>query len=297
MVGEHNPAEEHKPWIGDWLELFWKAAIGLSTGCYLSGFLIVHIHLSQYGYFPANPLLLGYFTAGTLALVPILVLWAVIAFWEGGYWITVLLDDSKPAWLFALLIVGGIVCFGGLFAETFTPPSWPGRVPLFFRIGWFCVAGFWIPLLVYNSIDGIRSIPEMYRIIKKLQGDRKRNQKSPTPLDTLASKAVAGYLLLPAITLLYFFFYAVDFSRRVYADIAPQIGGGKPRMVRLIAKKESLENLRAAGISFEANSNVSTPQRLLLGTEKEYVVLAADGATATSITVESLTAVHFERAP
>ncbi len=98
----------------------------------------------------------------------------------------------------------------------------------------------------------------------------------------------------PVITCLYIFACTASFSRNLYGEIPATLGGGKPRIVRVVAKSELTADLTAAGIRFPGGARTSEPAKLLMATDKEYVFLTGPEGSSVGVRSDIVEAILYD---
>lgn len=237
---------------------------------YVSGFVVVLIHLSRYGVFPVEFLRTQYVATGALALAPIVL---------AHFFLAYLYRELKG------------VSFSSLSA------SWPRKI---FQVVWTTIKSAGKVLLVFGFcgywlVDVVVSIfttsagPEpkilwnqrgMFLILallsfgivaclawaRSLLSDLRAKEPSHF-LDTLSSivLAVTGALVLSL-------FYMAFFAGRAYPQIPYAIGGGKPLQVQFLLHGQ--KNPETAPLVADSSGGKSVPYSLILETSDVYVVLS-----------------------
>ena len=112
------------------------------------------------------------------------------------------------------------------------------------------------------------------------------NANTPQMLYAGVGIAVLGVVL--------FLVYLVLFAGRTYQEIPWATGGGRPSQVELVVSSEAKPYLESVGVKFSAGQNRSDSLKLLLATEKEYVILDAAGR-AISIPADSVKSLLYEK--
>jgi len=99
---------------------------------------------------------------------------------------------------------------------------------------------------------------------------------------------------MPILTATCIVLYVSTLSRALYSELPAEFGGGKPRTVRLVVSKDHVEPLVAAGIAIPAGALTSAPLKLLVATDKEYVLLPDPSRKPVIVRVEIIEAVLSE---
>jgi hypothetical protein len=89
-----------------------------------------------------------------------------------------------------------------------------------------------------------------------------------------------------------FLIYAAFFGLFAYSEIPQNLGGGHPRLVRILIDSADSTDLQAVGFSFSTQTSISDPVQLLIDSDKEYVFLVAD--TSARVSRELVKAVVYE---
>src|SRR5262245_21912388 len=229
----------------DDLEIVWKVAAGVSVACYLIGFIVVNIHFKRFGYYSVSLLSSQYLIAGIWAIVPVELGWVFVLY-------LLLRSPGELAWphsdimktiVVLLLTVGAVGFLFGLNS------AWIKGLSLKLRWIIFCSAGFFLTLPIGAFFWWL------------------------SPLRSLTRRWIPLTVVLAFFAGLFAIAYLQAFSRHLYGEISGTLGGGKPRLVRLIVSREAKEDLAAAGIIFSQESRTSRSLKLLIATEKEYIVL------------------------
>lgn len=96
------------------------------------------------------------------------------------------------------------------------------------------------------------------------------------------------------VALLLFMVYVVLFAGHTYREIPWGTGGARPSQVELVVASDTKDYLESAGIKFSGGQNRTDSLQLILATEKEYVIVNADGK-AVSIPSDSVKTVLYEK--
>src|SRR5262245_4074576 len=252
----------------DFLDVVWKIAAGLSVTCYLVGAIVMNIHFTRFGYYSVSLANAQYFIAGIWAIAPVALAWFFVLY-------TLLRSpgllprprkDKMGAIVFILLIVGVVVSFFLLTFFSARIERFPLQLKWIVHIG----TGFFLTLPIvafFWWVNPLRSLTKEW-----------------IPL-TIVSAFFAGFFWLA---------YLQAFSRNLYGEISGTLGGGKPRLVRLVVRSEAREDMIAAGINFPQDSRTSGLLKLLTSTEKEYIVLTGTGNSSTSVRGDVVQAVLYE---
>ena len=283
------------------LEVTGKMLAGFAGLCYVTGLLVVTVHLSELG---LNSLVLSqlhYVMAGVWALLPIILgmfLTIVATYYaaeeiqktrpdqeqeapqsdsvlEGGpspapkrpkisAWVSIKTMThllSKRNRQIAATVFGSVFGIGFLL---WLLSRWVGIQP----------RAWWILALPIGALVGWLSLAEVYSLTR-ITGS--------TPIMKVGEIMITAF-----VCLLLFFGYVVLFARKCYTDIPWSTGGGKPSQVRLVIEPEFGSYLASVGIPVSKGESragessgtlnkaefVSTnPTTLLLTTDKQLVVL------------------------
>jgi hypothetical protein len=231
-----------------------EVLLKLGTGLVGAGYFVVHLHFSQYGYYPSLSFS-QYLVATVWVVLPLVAAWlflsrAALPFLVKYLWAE--LWKSILAWL-TLIIGFSVVCatvVGSLYfpeARWIASRDWPDRLIIMAVFSCFVIA---IPLGLTAQAKA-----------KQLEGVNR--------LSFLVNETSIGSLVFVA------WLYFAGFSNYVYPEIPLALGGGKPQQIRLIVAPADKEELVAVGIRFSGDSNKSEPLKLLVKTSENYVILSA----------------------
>ena len=256
--------------IKEILELVSKALIGFAGLCYVLGLIVVTIHLRRYGLNSLTLSQLHYVTAGVWVLLPIVAMILIIIFakfvidaqeerWAGK-------SNRQKAWDISFPIVAVIVV--SYVAVKFLGEPFGIQLSL---INWVAIP----------ALGALASACVVMAITVVINNINNRNLRF-----TGLAVAVFGLVL--------FMVYVVLFSGRTYQEIPWATGGGRPSQVEFVVAGDAKPYLESVGIKFSSGQSRSESLKLLLATEKEYVILDSDGR-AISIPADSIKTVVYEK--
>jgi len=254
------------------LEISGKMLIGLAGLCYVLGLIVVTIHLRQYGLNSLDLPQLHYVTAGVWTLLPIVLMVLLILF---AFYMVVLQADElkqkkgvdKLASIFSAIVAVLILSYLGL--------GFLGS-KAGIEFGW--TNWVWVPLLGLTAAwclvlpGGLLTQPDTYL-------DRKF-------LPLMLGMLVVGVVLS--------MFYVVLFATHTYEAIPWSTGGGRSSQVRLVVAPDSRPYFESVGIKFSAAENRTDSLKLLLVTDKEFILTNSDGM-AISVPSDSVKSVLYEK--
>jgi hypothetical protein len=266
VVPQQDAAQPQKQALNlkDLVEVVWKLAGGLTLCCYILGFIVVTIYLSQFGFYAISLIHLQYLIVGIWAIVPLLLGWISLFYSIADDGLP--FDLNKPGSLMAFGYLSGVVSFA----------------LLYFFSKWFSGRGF-VERLIVLSIAGL--LAGIYSLVVAWLATQVKPWR-------YSSKLVGGVVMLACFAGVLLFLYATNFSRHLYGDIPSPWGGGKPRVVRVIPTSKEKDEVRATGIQFSQGALVSDRVNLMLVTEKECVFLT--GTSSISIRSEAIEAILYE---
>ncbi len=220
---------------------------------YVIGFLVVASHLSRYGVSSFSVLQLQYLVAGIWVLIPPAVLGAMDSAYRrfGQRWGPELLkkpDDWRTIWrtFIAMLVAYSptilFIALSAIISNISAAMTWGMgvRLYLFFALIIVSFQTFW----------------SSWRISKEQETSLVNRHAAPV------------YLSLFVLIVL---FYGLWFSKRIYPLIPSSVGGGRPLNVAFI---EGDKNFPDEIKKPEQSARRSIPYKLLLTTDKYYVVLS-----------------------
>jgi hypothetical protein len=103
-----------------------------------------------------------------------------------------------------------------------------------------------------------------------------------------------GVLVFAVISILLTFYYVASFAAHTYQEIPWATGGGRPSQVELIVTPEQKPFLERAGFTFSGGQNKTDSLKLLLTTEKDYILISPSG-NAVSIPGDSVKSVIYAK--
>jgi hypothetical protein len=255
--------------IKDTLELGAKLLFGLVGACYVLGLIVVTIHLRAYGLNSLSLSQLHYVTAGVWVLLPILVMIFL------GIFTKFMFDAQEksvtktrgakareivPALLGVIIVfMAAVEYLGKPFGIQLSLLSW-GVIPVFGTLAFLMLA-----LAVFMLMSNAADRPPVW---------------------------VAAGIGVVAVVL--FMVYVVLFAGHTYREIPWGTGGARASQVELVVASDTKAYLESAGIKFSGGQNRTDSLQLILATEKEYVIVNADGK-AVSIPSDSVKTVLYEK--
>ncbi|HEY3027494.1 MAG TPA: hypothetical protein VGJ55_15195 [Pyrinomonadaceae bacterium] len=258
-----------------------KILVGIAGLCYVTGLMVVTIHLGRYG---LNSLILSqlhYVMAGIWAWIPIVLAMFLSAAATNSVFEEIerskaLPDQNSGRW--AKLIskrYRGMASsvLGSLFAVAFG--LW-----MFLRFAGIKFGWSWLLVLPAGAIVAFLLFGVGYGLSR------------PTSFKTI--KSVVLTVSATFFCLLLFFGYLILFTRLSYQDIPWSTGGGGPSQVELVVAADAKPQLESVGIKFSTGQNRTDSLKLLLATEKEYIVINPDGK-AISVPADSVKSVLYEK--
>ncbi|HKO99695.1 MAG TPA: hypothetical protein VJU86_22140 [Pyrinomonadaceae bacterium] len=254
------------------LEVFGKIAIGLVGLCYVLGLIVVTIHLRKYGLNSLDLPQLHYVMAGVWAILPILLTVLMIIFGAYMYQVQVIDEPASTGWkrlrkIFEVVLVLLVAFYfvlkflGGNLGLDFGWKSWV-FIPL---IGAFAAVSISAGVFLLTRPDGYSSIGML----------------------SINLGAIVFGLCLGLL-------YLVTFSNNTYQKIPWSTGGGRPSQVQLMIDPQSKPYLEGVGLRLTNAANMTEPTRLLMTTEKEVVLINANG-DAVSIPVGTVKSIVYEK--
>jgi hypothetical protein len=263
------------------LETAGKLLVGIAGLCYITGLMVVTVHLGRYG---LNSLILSqlhYVMAGIWALLPI-----VLAMFLTIAAINSALEESERIKEPSDRNAGRLVrlfskrnrriassVFGSLFAICFALWMLLGYAGL--KFGWS-----WLVVLPAGVIVAFFLLGVGYGLSK------------PSSFKDIKSSALTMTAMF--FSLLVFLSYLILFTKLSYQDIPWSTGGGGPSQVELVVASDAKPQLESVGIRFSAGQYRTDSLKLLLATEKEYIVINPDGK-AISVPAGSVKSVLYEK--
>src|SRR5262245_56150992 len=248
----------------DFLEIVAKVAVGLSVACYLIGFIVVNTHLNRFGYYSVSLVSAQYLTAGIWALAPLMLGWFFVLFTFKDEVELSIKTQVSIVWLVMIYICPALAFLVLLLLSE--------------QISMLRIGLRWIVMIVVGFFISLPAVA-FFRWL--------------TPLESL-SKMWALTASLAFIVCVLNLAYLINFSRSLYGEIPGTWGGGRPRVVRILVKSEGKEDLTTVGVNFLQGSNVSEQMRLLVATDKEYVLLTRSGDRLVSIQSDAIQAISYE---
>jgi len=267
--------------LKNFLETAGKLLLGIAGLCYVNGLMVVTIHLGRYG---LNSLILSqlhYVMAGIWALLPIvLAVFITTAAITSGLRESERIekhpDHNARRWTRLFSKRNRTIAFsvfGSLYGMCFVLWMLLGYVGI--KLGWS-----WLVVLPVGAIVGFFIYGVGYEL---------RKVTLFTDIKSLALTITATF-----VGLLFFFSYLILFTKLSYSDIPWSTGGGGPSQVELVVATDAKPQLESVGIKFSAGQNRTDSLKLLLATEKEYIVINPDGK-AISIPSDSVKSVLYEK--
>lgn len=249
------------------LELSAKFAAAAALAlAYVCGFLVVTLHLSEYGIYSISIFRGQYLAAGVLSFGPLYLAYFVVAVFHIQFKKFSLSNLPSSGWpkvnefcrmlgqvvwsllsiyVFLTAFIGGVI---SIFVPTFR-----GLSLTHWRIlSW---------LIVQSVVFGV--------ILQKIWQEATRLR-----FDELQHDFRKGILLILRLTLRFVILlgYLSYFTQRVYPEIPFWIGGGKPESVVFLLKGGTGE--RTAPLTKDVSGNRSIAYKLILETDTSYIVLS-----------------------
>jgi hypothetical protein len=260
----------------DLIELIGKFAIGFVAICYVVGLLVVNLYLSRYGVYSLSLFRLNYIMAGAWLLAPILLgTLFILGLFAIAYSFRLLrpfidkrLNIPYHGEFHKPIDLGNILFF--IFMYGVLGLMIGGNIK-HFGIGF---SGEWLGLMMWAVFV---VIPILWIRYKKYKAD--------SPSRFITYFAVLLYCSLSWI------FCILIFSRNLYGNIPPYIGGGGTKDVQLLLKLEDKDKqfFQSAGLQFEGDSNQTQTLQLLFTNDNEYVFLVnADQSSESKISTLSI---------
>ncbi|MBI3694042.1 MAG: hypothetical protein HY238_04270 [Acidobacteria bacterium] len=253
--------------LGERLKTAAAVTGGLSAACYVIGLLVVNIHLRRFGYYSMSLFEVHYVVAGILSLVPVGLGWCGFALFAEEIW------EAAKGWKLVALLIGLLLGLMGSFVVLVLQGAWIEGLPFGVRFVVLIIAGFFVTLYPAAAAQSATRLlaSNVYRKEVTVSG--------AVVIGLSALVVVGGYL--------------VNFSRSIYGEIPATLGGGQPRAVRLVVKNEVKASLAGLGVPFAADGRTSERVRLLLATEKEYVILTGKEGSV-GIRGDAVDAIFYE---
>lgn len=278
------------PSLKDFLETAGKIFLGIAGLSYVTGLVVVTVHLREYG---LNSLILSqlhYVMAGIWALLPI-----VVAMFLITVAVHSVLDElqrtkartrrqgesrapagSPPnelsiSWVkFASKMFMAAVFPVGIFVVLLALLAFTG-----IKFGWN-----WLLVLFVGAIVGTFAIGIGY-----LWRGSSPSRSTPNLIAMGAATSLG---------LLFFFAYVVLFSKLSYKNIPWSTGGGGSSQVQLVVTNDAKPLLESAGLKFYEGKNRTDSLSLLLATDREYIIVNQAGK-AVSVPAGSVQSVIYEK--
>lgn len=254
------------------LEVFGKIVIGLAGLCYVLGLIVVTIHLRGYGLNSLDLPQLHYVMAGVWAMLPILLTVLMIMFANYMYQIQIIDKPAETGWkrageFFYSAIVLLIVFY-------FLLQFLGSRLGLDF--GW--KSWVFIPILGTLAASAIAAGVFLFT---------RADFSSSFVMVSLNLGVIVFGLCLGLL-------YLATFANNTYQKIPWSTGGGRPSQVQIMIDPLSKPYLEGVGLRMAYTSNKTESIRLLMTTEKEYVLINTNG-NAVSIPVDTVKSVIYEK--
>ncbi len=270
-----NMPEQSGQDLGKTIDLVVKATAIVLSALYILGYLVVSLHLAEFGIHSVALLRIQYLTAGVFSLGPLFLIYLLSSLARSGFeklfvgelrlgpfptssrqrirWTCIAL--LRIGWgLLQILIVAGVVIDG--MASIFVPGV---HEDLLWRHPWIFMR------LVRDSALTVLGTLWVRREMNFLnKEERGLNFKTATQVG------------LPlAFSVFFFLAYTKQFSQNVYPEIPFAIGGGKPESVVFLLKHD--KSLGSAPVVRDKMSDRSIPYSLILETDNSYAVISKDG--------------------
>ncbi len=261
-----------------------KLSLAILGIIYLFGFLVVMFNLSQYGVSPVGLLRIQYLVAGVWSLTPIFISYMVIV---AIYWF-ISPHLNKPdkretrlnrffdyyimiyatlSFVFVLLII--LFFFFSLFLPD-----------LGIKGSFYFIGQNWNMVMIVSSfsmIIGFLVKVAWEQLHFLLYHDYQKDSQHHR-------RVIAGILFSLCSTFLFIIAYMAYFSLNVYSKIPHGVGGGRPLLVQFLLNEG--EDMKHLPIVADESGKKSIPYRLVLRTDKMYVIAVDD---------ENRISVHFNR--
>jgi hypothetical protein len=246
-------------------ELLTKVGAAGIAFLYLCGFLVVSVHLSEFGVYSVELLRGQYLAAGVLSLTPLCLTYFVVA----------LLHTSLSGFRFGPLPGSGwlrakyvlVLTFGVLWEifKVFAVSS-----PLVDGFASIFVPGVHDILWSHWRVISWLTIQSMFLVwcAIKMQWLASRSDNG----ETHGIKRTFPLAFLGAVSVFTFFAYMSYFANRLYSEIPFAIGGGKPQTV-LFLMKQNHDGAPAPVVQGQSGER-SIPYKLILETDTTYSVLS-----------------------
>jgi hypothetical protein len=248
------------------IELFMKV-VGFAIGfTYLCGFLVVTIHLSEYGVSSISLLRTQYLAAGVLSLGPLCLTYVVAAMFYSSFEGFSFGRVPASGWprLRGIVSMAGTVVWGlckifavssaivDAAASIFVPTVKGLLLSHWTVFAWLTVESVVFTLVLMKTLRlAIRfGVEELHQDVKK----------------------ILPAILLGAFSVLLFLAYMNYFARRLYSEIPFAIGGGKPQPVAFLLRQDPRGG--PAPLVPDESGKRSIPYRLVLETDASYTVLS-----------------------
>lgn len=218
---------------------------------YFFGLIVNLIYFAQYGISTISLLKLQYILAGFWALFPILLVLFIFS------WFTYISRTyNKNTIVYFVVLLGPIFLILILIIYLFLihPPSYTVNSYTKNGIADTIFLGILISSIIFIPTEMIKS----YEVLKKYKS-----------IEIIAVQSLSIFIL--------FVGYLGSFSYTLYENIPIGYGGGKPEIIQFIIKDE--KDKTSLPIELASSSNKSIPYKLLLETDKTYVILPNNSQT------------------
>ena len=272
-----NPRQPFK----EVLETIGKLLLGAAGLCYVTGLIVVSLHLGRYG---LNSLVLSqlhYVMAGIWALLPI-----VLALFLAAAVLTSAIDEIERTKLASNSNRGRLArvfskrnrkvtsaVFGALSGFSFL---------LWFLLGYAGIkVGASDPLiLLAGAVVAFAALGTGYGLSQ--------------PGSFRDWRSLALTITGTSVSILLFLGYLILFAKFSYQHVPWSTGGGGSSQVQIVVSADAKPFLESVGVKFPVGQNRTDSLRLLLVTDKEYVIINPDG-TAISVPADSVRSVLYEK--
>src|SRR6476620_3701459 len=257
--------------LKDGLDLFGKLMFGFAGLCYVLGVVVVTIHLRQYGVNSLDLPQLHYVTAGVWVVLP-------IAF-------------------ITIFSIFGIFLAAGQTENMQRGSSWTDRIGL--AVGTilaliFIITFFWGNTGLEFSWKSVVLIPRLGILATLLIFAGAISLKSLTRATPV--REFLPFLGVMILGVFLFAAYVLLFAQYTYQSIPWATGGGRASVVRLFMTPYSMPYVQGLNVTAsQKNGIVETNSiKLLLTTEKQFVVINADGK-AVSLPTDMVKGITYEK--
>jgi hypothetical protein len=273
-------ASSERPAFSTMLQTSGKLIVGIAGFFYVTGLLVVTIHLGRYG---LNSLILSqlhYVMAGVWAMMPIL----FASFLAIAAAQLAVEEISKPEQKTDEK--------AGRLRKLFSKRNRRIASSVFYGLAGVSILLYvvvknlgvkiglsWLIVLPAGAIVAFFLLGLGYRLL------------NPGRFEAEGSLAHVNYAVG---TLLFFLLYIILFTYLSYRDIPWSTGGGGSSRIQMVVTTEARSQLENVGIPFSAGQDRSNSLQLLLATDKEYIIINQSGK-AVSVPADSVKSVIYEK--